>query len=167
MARGLGAGTIHFGDDDHSWQGPGPGRKKVWHPTQDMMDRIVALIRDGTPMSEICAMPDMPSDYVVRQWRKASHSFDVEVRKAKRDRPTRSDPARMAFDWTVGMEIINAVRGGTTLSQVCKREDMPCLATVRRWRNHFPAFHSSMLSAQRDLDAELRRKRRASTFLVP
>lgn len=167
MARGLGAGTIHFGDEDHSWQGPGPGRNKVWHPTDDMLARIVALVSDGKPLAEICAMPDMPSAYVIRQWRRASHSFDTAMRKAKRERPVRSDPNRMAFDWTVGQEICNAVRAGAFLTGLCKREDMPCLSTVRRWRKNFPDFHSALLSAERAHSAALRAARRASTLSAP
>lgn len=159
--RGLSPGTVHFGDDDHELQGPGPGRKSVWHMSEELLREIVARIMSGKTLQEVCAMPDMPSEYTIFRWRKASHSFNLAIRKAMRERPRRYDPERSTFDFDVAMEICRRLEAGEFLSAITKSEDMPCYRTIQRWRVINKNFDGMYRRSTRIGELALREARRA------
>ena len=51
--------------------------------TQEKADRVIAGLSVGTPLTQICAADDMPTDDTVRDWAKIEPVFAADIARAR------------------------------------------------------------------------------------
>jgi hypothetical protein len=119
--------------------------------TPELAGRVLDQLRAGRPLRDVCRDAGMPSARCVHGWVKADHQgFATAYARA---RQTARGRIGLGPTWSPRLagRILQQLRCGRTLIDVCRDDGMPPYATVRDWvtndRHHFAAAYRKALRA--------------------
>jgi hypothetical protein len=99
----------------------------------ELAERVLHQLRAGRPLRLLCADAGMPSARTVHGWvNDDRHGFATAYRLA-REAGLGHPPGYSA---ETAARILEELRGGRTLIDVCRDDGMPLYATVRDWVRH-------------------------------
>jgi transposase-like protein len=102
--------------------------------TAELADRILQEVTLGRSLGDICAEPGMPCENTVRQW--AADDVEGFAARYGKAREIGGPPVRIyptSYTAEFADRIVQELKQGRTLSDICAEPDMPCDTTVRKW----------------------------------
>lgn len=114
--------------------------------SQELADEIIARMRAGEGLSNICRLPHMPKIRAVANWRKSNPEFDKLFITTYHETsativPTNRGSGRVSIKTVeIEDEIIARLEDGELLAQICRLEHMPKQSTVYNWTAIDPSF---------------------------
>jgi hypothetical protein len=98
----------------------------------ELAERILAELRAGRTVEEICRGEGMPCRNTVFEWARLDHEgFGARYRAARQI--GHSSPGYIDYTPEVADRVLEGLMAGRTLTEVCSDPTMPCTTTVNKW----------------------------------